>query len=355
MQKSSQFIFLSLQNSYIKIILTSLLMQLIILNTNAQIHDTLNIRKYQTFDEFSMRGIGDAKEDPFVYVKETKDTVWVLSSCKQDSTRMYVKINKGLWLNHMEYDMWKKNDMAYKCKECRIARTYDRYIYNDTIMEIYTGYIEGEGFPRVIVRTQKELCEIDIDSMIITNISDFRTYVYQITNSNGKNVCKYELKTSDRMYSYVGDDNNPKYEYEKKAYGLWGIMPGVEETFLYGRIDIREYADSLKSFQSNNPNFIYEFTDIQPTFPEGYSALQKFVKGMRNDALLYEQNNKRVIIEVVVEKDGSISNAKVSKSVDWAHDNDALKIINNMPNWIPAMLNGKPIRCKAYIPISYRK
>ena len=76
--------------------------------------DTASMKKYQTFDEFTMRGIGTAKASPFVYVKEMGDSIYVVSSCPKDSARLYVKINNDLWYNHMEYHMWKKDSVAYK-------------------------------------------------------------------------------------------------------------------------------------------------------------------------------------------------------------------------------------------------
>ena len=124
--------------------------------------DTASMKKYQTFDEFTMRGIGTAKASPFVYVKEMGDSVYVVSSYPKDSVRLYVKLDDNLWYNHMEFNMWKKDSMAYKCKECRIAKTYDRYIYNDTITEVSIGYIEGEAYPSVIVKTQNKLYNISL-------------------------------------------------------------------------------------------------------------------------------------------------------------------------------------------------
>ena len=212
--------------------------------------DTTSMKKYQTFDEFTMRGVGAVKASPFVYVKEMGDSIYVVSSCPKDSARLYVKINDDLWYNHMEFNMWKKDSVAYKSLEWRIAKTYDRYIYNDTITEVCTGYIEGEEFPSVIVRTPQKLFEIHIDSLKYLDTSTLRNIIYKLSNSNNKNVFKSELKESDNMYmySYVDSKTN-KYEYEKKAYGVWGILPGVDETFLYFGIDIREYSDHLKDFQ----------------------------------------------------------------------------------------------------------
>lgn len=318
--------------------------------------DTTNMKKYQTFDEFTMRGVGTAKASPFVYVKEMGDSIYVVSSCPKDSARLYVKINNDLWYNHMEYHMWKKDSVAYKSKKWRIAKTYDRYIYNDTILEICTGYIKGKDISSVIIRTQKKLFEIHIDSLKYSDTPTLRNIVYNLSNSNDKHVFKSELKESDNVYSYVDDKKRTKYEYEKKAYGIWGILPGVDETFLYFGIDIREYSDNLKDFQKRNPDYIYRCSDELPTFPNGTMAYRKFLKKkIKRSLFVKDENNDWVVIEAVIEKDGSITNPIVVEGIDQLHDEDAINIVRQMPQWIPAQLNGSPIRYRKRIQIPYDK
>lgn len=320
--------------------------------------DTASMKKYQTFDEFTMRGIGTAKASPFVYVKEMGDSVYVVSSYPKDSVRLYVKLDDNLWYNHMEFNMWKKDSMAYKCKECRIAKTYDRYIYNDTITEVSIGYIEGEAYPSVIVKTQNKLYNIslyDDKSSEYANIAELRKFVYDITHSTAKNVFQSELKESDTTYFYVNSKGKCEYEYEKKAYGIWGIQPGFEETFLFEGIDVREYSDNLKDFQKKNPNFIYSYSDIPPEYPKGMMAFINFLKEKIDSSLITEDKKARVIFDVIIEKDGSITNPVLTKGIDKSHDDDALNIIRQIPKWIPAQLNDRPIRYKTNIVIPYNK
>ena len=93
-----------------------------------------------------------------------------------------------------------------------------------------------------------------------------------------------------------------------------------------------------------------------PQYPGGINKFYEFVKMNRNECLLFnDSKSHRVILEIVIEKDGLISNTKVVNSIDHAHDNDALNIIVKSPKWIPAKLNGNTIRCKMLIPISYKK
>ena len=318
--------------------------------------DTASMKKYQTFDEFTMRGIGTAKASPFVYVKEMGDSVYVVSSYPKDSVRLYVKLDDNLWYNHMEYNMWKKDSVAYKTKKWRVAKTYDRYIYNDTIVEFCTGYIKGEAYPGIIVRTHKNLFRIHIDSLQQSDIPTLRKIIYNLSNSNHKKVFKSELKESDNMYSYVDGKGTIQYEYEKKAYGIWGIMPGWDETFLYQGIDIREYSDNLKDFQKRNPDYVYSYSDELPSFPNGTMAFRKFVKKkIKRSLFVKDEDNDCVTIEAVIEKDGSITNPIVVEGIDQLHDEDAINIVRQMPQWIPAQLNGSPIRDSEKIHIYYDK
>lgn len=316
--------------------------------------DMVEIKSYQTFDEFTMRGVGTPNETPHVNVRRYRDSIFVSSSDVNDSIRLYIRRGDDIWYNHMEYDMWKKYDLAEKSEEGRIARMYDRYIYNDTITELRTAYLNGNPHIKIYVKLLNKMYvinPIEIDSSTYSNINKFRTYVFDILHSKTKDVWEYELKESENTYSYVGVRHNYSYSYPKKPYGFWGIQPGEKETFLYEGIDIREYADNLRSFQSRNPDSIYVLADKMPEFPGGYDLMQAFIKKKRNNSLI---TNKYLVVEAIVEKNGCITNAVISKSIDSVHDEDALRIINAMPRWKPGILNGKKVRCKIKIPVSYR-
>ena len=62
----------------------------------------------------------------------------------------------------------------------------------------------------------------------------------------------------------------------------------------------------------------------------------------------------RVVATFVVEKDGSISNAKVMRSIDPLLDAEALRVISSMPNWIPGKQDGKPVAVKYTIPVTFK-
>lgn len=317
--------------------------------------DTAKAECYQTFDEFTMSGKGEVTYYPFVYVKKWNDSILVFSSDKNDSARLYVKQDSNIWYSHMEYDMWKKRDyVPSKDGMPRPPRTYDRYFYNDTILELESRWLRGQRKQCLYIKSRSNLCVINNIDNVNNNISELRGKVRNTLLSKDAKVQKYILKEINDTYYYEGDNTVDGFSYDKKAYGLWGIQPGVNEVVLYEGIDIREYSDHLEGFQQNNKDHIYDVVDEMPKYPSGFEGLQDYIRKKRNKPLLINGDKPyRVVIEVVIEKDGRITNARIRKSVDSLHDNDALRIVREMPKWIPAKQNGKTVRCKMPIPISY--
>ena len=62
----------------------------------------------------------------------------------------------------------------------------------------------------------------------------------------------------------------------------------------------------------------------------------------------------RVTVKFIVEKDGSISNVEVNRSVDPDLDNEAMRVIKNMPKWNPAKQNGTEVRAYYRVPVLFR-
>lgn len=92
-----------------------------------------------------------------------------------------------------------------------------------------------------------------------------------------------------------------------------------------------------------------------PQFPDGHIALFEYLS--KNIKFPKSKENEDVKVRVVttftVEKDGSITHAKIVRSQGEAFDNEALRVINGMPKWIPGTQNGKAVRVKYTLPITF--
>ena len=93
----------------------------------------------------------------------------------------------------------------------------------------------------------------------------------------------------------------------------------------------------------------------RPTYPGGTEKMFEFI----NENLRWPKDDGscilgRVIISFIVEKDGSLTDVKVEKSIDPSFDKEAVRVVKSMPKWEPGMYRGKPVRVKYCIPISFR-
>ena len=105
-----------------------------------------------------------------------------------------------------------------------------------------------------------------------------------------------------------------------------------------------------------DPNKAYDVVEEMPQFPGGPSKLFEYIaKNIRYPAEAEKAGVVgRVIVSFVVEKDGSVSNAKVVRSINPALDAEALRVINGMPKWTPGKQNGEATRVKYVVPVNFR-
>ena len=120
--------------------------------------------------------------------------------------------------------------------------------------------------------------------------------------------------------------------------------------------DIRiEYIDEDHEMK-NNPDFVYYITEVSPEFPGGWQAFMDYLKANVNypeecrKAKIYG----RVLVTFVVEKDGSIKNASVIKSVHPLLDAEARRVVSAMPKWNPGLQNGTPVNVQYTVPVNFR-
>lgn len=102
-------------------------------------------------------------------------------------------------------------------------------------------------------------------------------------------------------------------------------------------------------------NKIFEIVEQNPTFPGGTAALMSWLsQNIKYPVIAAENGVKgRVIVQFVVEKDGSITDVVVVKSVDPSLDKEATRVIKNMPHWIPGRQNGSPVRVRFTVPVTF--
>ena len=117
---------------------------------------------------------------------------------------------------------------------------------------------------------------------------------------------------------------------------------------------VEEIAAPEPPKHEEEQNKIFEVVEQQPQFPGGS------VNGWLADHIKYPvvaaENgiSGRVVVQFVVERDGSVSQVKVVRGVDPSLDKEAQRVISSMPKWIPGKQNGQAVRSRFTVPVTFR-
>lgn len=134
--------------------------------------------------------------------------------------------------------------------------------------------------------------------------------------------------------------------------GTVDITEGVNDL---NKIEVKEQVIAEPVVVDDEPVSI-AMVEQKPSFPGGEAAMYQWL----SDNIVYppaaseEGIQGRVVVEFVVGKDGSITNARVVRTRHPALDKEALRVIKAMPNWIPGRNNGQPVKVTYTLPVTFK-
>ncbi len=104
------------------------------------------------------------------------------------------------------------------------------------------------------------------------------------------------------------------------------------------------------------PEKVFDVVEQMPSFPGGPQALMQWLSENVRYPVVAQENGVqgRVVVSFVVERDGSITDVKVVRSVDPSLDKEAARVVKSMPRWIPGKQNGQAVRVKYNVPVAFR-
>lgn len=122
------------------------------------------------------------------------------------------------------------------------------------------------------------------------------------------------------------------------------------------RLQAELAAELQKEAEAEDPNKIYDNAEVMPEYPGGQVALMRYIaQNVKYPKSAQENGTQgKVVVQFVVDTDGSIINAYVLTSVDPDLDTEALRVIKSMPRWTPGKQKGKNVRVKYAVSVKFR-
>ena len=118
-------------------------------------------------------------------------------------------------------------------------------------------------------------------------------------------------------------------------------------------------AIAAKAEESNGSDTQQEVFQVVEKMPEFEGGVENMMKFLQQNIKYPEEAKKsgtqgRVIVQFVVEKDGSVTDAKVVRSVSPELDAEALRVVKSMPKWIPGEQRGEKVRVQFTLPVMFK-
>ena len=122
------------------------------------------------------------------------------------------------------------------------------------------------------------------------------------------------------------------------------------------KAEVKYIPTEVKPDTVDIDNAVFDMVEEMPEFKGGNKALMDYLAANLQYPKGAETKGTqgRVIVQFIVNTDGSIDDAKVVRSVDPELDAEALRVINGMPKWKPGTQKGEPVRVKYTVPVVFR-
>lgn len=99
---------------------------------------------------------------------------------------------------------------------------------------------------------------------------------------------------------------------------------------------------------------VYRSAEQMPQFPGGEAALMKYISSHTQTPQIEEHIEGRVVVQFVVNTDGSIGDVKVVRSVHPDYDKEAIRVIKSLPKFTPGRQNGQAVAVWYTLPVIFR-
>ncbi|MBP5540204.1 MAG: M56 family metallopeptidase [Bacteroidales bacterium] len=135
-----------------------------------------------------------------------------------------------------------------------------------------------------------------------------------------------------------------------------GCKPATEKAVDQEEIPFEYSGEDKSAPMDADTDQVFQVVEVDPEFPGGMEALIKYL----SENIKYPEQAKKdkiqgkVYISFVVEKDGSVADAKVLRGIGGGCDEEALRVVKGMPKWNPATVNGKPVNVQYALPVIFK-
>lgn len=130
----------------------------------------------------------------------------------------------------------------------------------------------------------------------------------------------------------------------------------LEEVVVVGYGNKNNSNPEAVGIKTGDTESVFKVVETMPKFPGGIAGLMKYLARSIKYPVIAQENKEqgRVILKMIVGKDGSISNIEVLRSISASLDAEAIRVVSNMPKWEPGLQRGQAVAVEYTLPITFK-
>lgn len=116
------------------------------------------------------------------------------------------------------------------------------------------------------------------------------------------------------------------------------------------------YAQNKNEVYGEKSEYAFDELEEKPEFPDGNNGLVKYLsENVKYPKKALEKGIcGKVLVQFVIDDKGKVTKVEVLKGVEKTLDKEAVRVIKSMPKWIPGKKNGKPVKVRYTIPLTFK-
>ena len=139
-----------------------------------------------------------------------------------------------------------------------------------------------------------------------------------------------------------------------RAVTVAGIALGAAALSACGNDVVEHLGQEQTAVKAEGTDKVFGVVEEMPSFPGGQAALMKYIEENMRCPDPESDASGRVIVQFVIGKDGTVKDPKVVRGITPALDEEALRLVRNMPKWRPGKQMGKAVEVRYTLPVTFK-
>ena len=222
-----------------------------------------------------------------------------------------------------------------------IKNEYDRYVAKHTVVVYDQGMVTSNLKNEAPEVKRAEPIRRENIEEVVENVKKSIKFTAPVIKKDDEVDPKDEMRTQDEIMK------------SKVSISVFDVLNGSEDGEV---LKAKQMLVTEPVKPKVEESKVFEVVEQMPSFPGGDVALMQYLsKNIKYPPVAEEMGIQgRVICTFVVERDGSVSDIRIARSVDPSLDKEAIRVVSGMPKWIPGRQNGQSVRVKYTLPVTFR-